>query len=100
MAKRIGNAVFTRREPPTRCARCKTKVECRDILGNGTLICFLCSTQKERDQYGRRQHNAIRRKHRLCLQCGRPAVTTLCEVHRLARNQRKRLERIQERERT
>jgi hypothetical protein len=51
---RIGNAVLIESEPDTTCARCKQAKECRDALGNGTRICFSCTTAREKDAYMRR----------------------------------------------
>ncbi len=50
----LKDAVTVQVLPPTICSRCKNQRECRDVLGNGTKICFQCSTEPEREAYGRR----------------------------------------------
>jgi hypothetical protein len=36
------------------CARCGLGRECRDVLGDGTALCFSCATSEEKEAYGRR----------------------------------------------
>jgi hypothetical protein len=48
------NVVVIETEPETACARCKNKKECRDVLGDGTKLCFSCATSAEKEAYGRR----------------------------------------------
>ena len=54
MTHKIGSVVVISDEPDTACSRCGHKKECRDVLGNGTRICFGCATSAEKEAYGRR----------------------------------------------
>lgn len=40
--------------PARPCARCSVERDCRDVLGNGTLLCVDCATPRERDAFFRR----------------------------------------------
>jgi hypothetical protein len=51
---KIGSMVVIENEPDTVCSRCGHKKECRDVLGNGTRICFGCATEAEKNAYARR----------------------------------------------
>lgn len=37
-----------------KCVRCKASSDCRDVLGDGSAVCFKCTTEKEKQAYGRR----------------------------------------------
>jgi hypothetical protein len=55
MTRKIGGClVIIEPETHQTCTRCKRKRECRDLLGNGAQICFLCATREERRAYGAR----------------------------------------------
>lgn len=41
-------------EPPVQCARCSGVHDCKDVLGNGSRICFECTTPRELDAFLRR----------------------------------------------
>lgn len=41
-------------QAPSTCKRCSTERDCRDVLGNGTLICVECATPREKDAFFRR----------------------------------------------
>jgi len=49
-----GSVVVIEAEPDKVCSRCGHKKECRDVLGNGTRICFDCATEPEKNAYARR----------------------------------------------
>lgn len=54
MTRRIGSVVVIEPEPVCPCARCGVRNECRDVLGDGSRICFACATPAEREAYGQR----------------------------------------------
>ena len=62
MTYRAGDLVVIEPEPPTCCARCGSKKECRDVLGDGTALCFGCATDAEKEAYGRRLFGPRKRK--------------------------------------
>jgi hypothetical protein len=53
MTKRVGNTVIIEPEKPVRCSRCRRVTECRDVLGDGKQVCLPCTTEDEREAYGR-----------------------------------------------
>lgn len=54
MTHRRGNIVVIEVTPAEKCARCCKLEECRDVLGDGTRLCFGCATEKELEAYGQR----------------------------------------------
>lgn len=54
MTRRIGDVVIIEDEPDAICSRCGKLTDTRDLLGNGTQICFPCATPSELDAYGQR----------------------------------------------
>jgi len=50
---KIGNVVIIEAEEDRVCDRCRQTVECRDVLGDGSSLCFECTTAAERERYTR-----------------------------------------------
>lgn len=52
-----GNIVLIHKEAPKKCDRCSKVRETRDVLGNGSAICFECTSDAEFNIYGARLFN-------------------------------------------